>query len=99
MSIPPHRGTADSSGFEAVWQRIRDHEGCEFTTVTGLPLTYRAREGSIVESRSGGSISRASFAKAWRQWPVTGSGDFVDGVRSPSYVWAILSDPRIAGGT
>lgn len=89
---------------DQLWQQIIKHAGETFHTRTGLPFTYRvigATRGPIRVDRDGHeinrNISRASFEKAVPSIPCDGPSDIPDtGVVGRSYVWAILSDPRIS---
>ena len=40
-------------------------------------------------------LHRSQFEKAYGQGPLTGPGQLNDLVRGPSYVYAILTDPRV----
>ena len=78
-----------------VWQRIKAHNGEAFRTKTGLPFTYDVAGNTIVVSRSPTyPFPSSQFEKALERVPVAGPNDLHD-LRGPSYLWAILHDPRI----
>ena len=89
---------------DKVWKQIVRHAGQTFHTSTGLPFTYQvigATRGPIRVVRDGREINRniswASFEKALPSMPCDGPSDISQtGVSGPSYVWAILNDPRIS---
>lgn len=89
MSLPP---------FDTIWRRIEALQGQDFTTITGLPFTYRADERALFPSRTDYRLSRRNFEKAYGLVPFPNPGAISDTVRGPSYVWAILHDPRVAQG-
>lgn len=86
------------SNVDDVWERIRQHAGESFTTVTGLPFTYAVPGNYLRITRSGHeinrSLSRTNFAKAVAMMPAEGPGE-LKGRQGQSYTWAILMDPRI----
>ena len=83
--------------FEDVWQRIGHHAGEEFRTVADLSFTYEAYDAYIRPSGVRQNISKGDFRKAYELLPLQGPGTISKTVRGPSYVYAILSDPRIVG--
>ncbi len=84
--------------FHRVWKSIAAHAGEGFTTIQGRTFRYRLAGDSVRVERDGRAINQAlaksEFQKAWERWPVTGPGELQD-LRGPSYVFAILSDPRV----
>jgi len=80
-----------------VWQRIKAHQGEEFTTKTGLPFTYRVAGAVLWPSRTDYNLAQSDFAKALALCPLPGPGKINNLVRGPAYVWAILHDSRIRG--
>lgn len=87
--------------FQSVWQSIAAHAGEPFTTVKQRPFRYKLAGDSVWIERDGHSINQAlgqsEFRKAWERWPVTGPGALQD-LRGPSYIFAILNDPRVRKG-
>ena len=89
---------------DEIWQRILNHAGERFQTLTGLPFTYEvigAGRGPIRVFRDGHevnrNISRASFEKALPFMPCDRPSEISEfGIVGRSYVWAILNDPRIS---
>jgi len=81
--------------FERVWKSIVSCEGEEFSTIKGLRFTYRVRGNILLPSRTDYALSKANFEKAYRMMPLKGPGAISKIVRGPSYVWAIIHDPRI----
>lgn len=82
-----------------IWNRIRAHEGETFYTASGLPMTYEfLSDDKFVPIRDGKrmwTVSRSLLEKA-----MTLIGDkktFYHKITAPSYIYAILTDSRIAG--
>jgi hypothetical protein len=84
------------SDFDAVWQRIRNHEGEQFRQVRGNPFDYRLTERTLRPSTTNQAIARSHFQRAWERRPLKGPGQLQD-LRGPSYLYAVLSDQRISG--
>lgn len=83
---------------DAVWRRIVATQGEEFRLKGGDPFVYSIEGLSVVPDRTGYPISKSEFGKALELVPLGGPGQVRDLVRGPSYVYAILSDPRISAG-
>jgi len=81
--------------FELVWQRIQAHQGELFRQVRGGQFTYQVVSGCVVPDRTNRMLPRSDFRKAHERWPLRGPGEIQD-LQGPSYVYAILADPRIA---
>lgn len=79
-----------------LWVAICHHEGRVFRQKRGQPFTYAVRGGAIVPSTTNYRIPRAAFVAARARLPVSGPGQLND-LPGPSYLYAILTDPRIAG--
>ena len=82
---------------DLVWSRVQGLAGAEFTTKTGMAFKYTVSGNVLYPSRTNYALSKGEFAKALKLWPVKGPGEISRLVRRPSYIWAILSDPRVAG--
>lgn len=83
--------------FDDIWARIVRHEGATFSTLSGLPLTYKVEGNAIRPSRTDYLLHRSNFERAHAEMPVAGPAALGTAVRGQGYVWAILSDPRISG--
>jgi hypothetical protein len=84
--------------FETIWQRIEALQGEDFTTITGLPFTYRIDGRALFPSRTSYRLSFGNFEKAYSLVPFPSPATISEKVRGPSYVWAILHDPRVTRG-
>lgn len=84
--------------FNEIWTRIMALQGEEFTTITDLPFTYRIEGDGLFPSRTNYRLSRGNFEKAYAMLPIQGPGEISKSIHGPSYVWAILNDPRISRG-
>lgn len=82
---------------DAVWARIRAREGEQFRLVRGARFVYAVEGSSVVPDRTEYPIARSEFAKALELVPLRGPGE-IQHLRGPSYVYAIISDPRISAG-
>ena len=86
------------ANIKEVWARIVRYEGEEFQTTTGLPFTCEIRGDVFFPSRTDYQVSKADFEKALKLVPFDGPGVVNHLIRGPSYVWAVLHDPRIRSG-
>ena len=78
-----------------IWARIKAHQNERFETTTGKPLTYEVRGNTLVIHRDNDyDIHFGQLEKALERVPVDGPNQLHD-LRGPSYLWAILHDPRI----
>ena len=82
--------------FEEAWGRIQQSAGQAFRTKTGLPFTYTADATNVVPDRTGYPLHVSQFRLAYDEMPLTGPGQINRLVRGPAYVFAILTDSRIA---
>jgi hypothetical protein len=78
----------------SVWSRMEAHAGEVFEQVRGATFTYRVVAGHVVPDRTVQQIPKSHFAKALDLVPLSGPGE-VQHLRGPSYIYAILMDPRI----
>jgi len=83
------------TSFSEMWQRILKYEGYEFHTKTGLPFTYSIRGQVLIPSRTSYNIPMSQFEKAYGMMPVETMTALSRSVRGPTYIYAILNDPRI----
>lgn len=81
---------------DRVWTRTLRHAGDEFHQVRGKPFTYRARGRTIYLDTTNRMISRTAIERALARVPLTATTDVID-LSAPSYVYALLTDPRIRG--
>lgn len=82
---------------DAIWGRIEARAGEAFTQVRGARFTYRVAGGHVVPDRTVQQIPRSHFARALELVPLSGPGE-VQNLRGPSFIFAILMDPRIRAG-
>lgn len=82
------------TGFDEVWQRINALEGEFFHQKTGRPFTYVVTHGGVRPSTANRLLARSQFMKAHERSPLKGPGELQD-LQGPSYLYAILSDPRV----
>jgi hypothetical protein len=92
-------------GFESpdadhIWERIKAHRGEEFHTVRGEPFSYDVHGNILVPRPQKGEptprqLPRRDLEKAWARRPLSGPGQIKD-LQGPSYIFGILTDPRIS---
>jgi hypothetical protein len=80
---------------DAVWRRIEAHAGETFRQVRGAEFTYRVEGSSVWPDRTNRNLARSQFAQALDRWPLTSTTQLQD-LQGPSYLFAILTDDRIA---
>jgi hypothetical protein len=85
-----------NSNFEELWIRMKEHEGETFRTKNGLDFMYSIRGKIFYPNRTEYQVSKADFRKAFELMPCDGPGVINEIVRGPSYVWAVIHDPRIS---
>lgn len=83
--------------FDEIWQRIRAHGGDTFRQVRGGEFKYEWFEGYISQDRTNQNIPRAHFEQAYAMMPLENTVP-IQHLRGPSYIFAILMDPRIRKG-
>ena len=85
---------------EAVWQRIKSHQGEEFQTARRLPFTYALEGTGIWFFRNGRRIerklSRSQVEKAIARCPLTSTTEIKD-LMDYAYLYGLLMDSRIRG--
>lgn len=77
-----------------VWSRIRQHEGEGFQLIRGDVFTYEMFDNYLRPVGRVRHLSRTNFGKALDRVPLDGYHSVSD-LQGPSYVYAILMDPRI----
>ena len=84
--------------FTRIWDRIAAHAGSEFRQKTGRAFTFSLVGNAIVPSTTNRMLARSQFQQAHQRSPLHGPGQLQD-LQGPSYLYAILTDPRIATGS
>lgn len=79
---------------QKIWDLIKQHQGEMFYTVSGKELIYRVERDMVFHNRTKIGIPRQAFEKAVAINPHC-PADLQKVVVGPSYVFAIISDPRI----
>lgn len=85
----------NNSTFDVIWQRIVEAAGQQFETASGLPFTFEVNGNTLRTSRTAYNLARSDFEKAWHALPTASRSKLNDIVRGPTYVVAILTDPRV----
>lgn len=88
--------TMANQSFDQVWRRVQEFEGQEFQTATGLTFSYSIKGNVLRPSRTRYNLSRSGFEKVWQLLPSATRSRLNKVVRGPSYVIAVLTDPRIS---
>ena len=83
-----------SDAFEATWDRVTRLSGATFSTVRGKHFSYEAHANGVNMTTTNRLLPRSDFQKAFERLPVSGPGALQD-LQGPSYVYAILTDPRV----
>ncbi|HUQ90408.1 MAG TPA: hypothetical protein VM120_01925 [Bryobacteraceae bacterium] len=103
LPVPPARHTSPGPARnlpETIWQRIVSHQGEQFQTVSGLPLTFEVEGAGIWFFRDGKRVNRkltrTQFEVALSRCPLTRTTEISDLMDYP-YVFALLTDRRIRG--
>ena len=80
--------------FDAIWARIKRHEGETFTQIRGGEFRYAIEGSGIRPDRTNQVISKKHLKEASGLLPL---GDTlpVQHLRGPSYIYALLMDARI----
>ncbi|WP_456413502.1 hypothetical protein [Oceanithermus profundus] len=97
-AAPAADADAGRPDVDAVWARIVAHQGETFHLLKGQPFTYRVEGHAVVPSTAKVRIQKSQFAKALGAVPFEKVADVPKDVFGPSYVYAILMDPRIRDG-
>jgi hypothetical protein len=84
-------------GFAVVKRRIRKHQGEQFHTQSGLPMTYVVEGDRIKVSRAKPWLSMVGAEEIWEIGPQARLIDIDQRITGRAYLFAILRDPRIAG--
>ena len=81
---------------DVVWERITAHQGETFRQVRGGEFTYEVDGNSLLPDRTNRLLARSQFAEALALAPLTSTTQ-LQHLQGPSYLFAILTDPRILG--
>ena len=96
--LRPTRKLRAENAPEAVWHRIKAHQGEEFRTATRLPFTYEVEGTGIWFFRNGRRIerklSRAQVEKAIARCPLNSTTEIKD-LMDYAYLFGLLTDARI----
>lgn len=95
IQVPQPTPQADLP-FTVIWERIRHLSGAKFTTKTGRPFSYAATSGGVSMNTTNHLLPKGHFQEAFERLPLSGPSRLQD-LRGPSYLYAILIDPRVAG--
>lgn len=83
-------------GVQSIWERITACQGETFHQKKGKPFTYTVKGNVLRPHTTNQNIPRSHFEKALARWPCENTVPLQD-LRGPSYIFAILKDPRISG--
>ncbi len=79
-----------------IWRRIVELEGEEFVQLRGGRFRFEIRGNALAPDRTNRLLPRSSFRQAIELMPVDGPGR-LQHLQGPSYLYAILMDPRVRG--
>jgi hypothetical protein len=82
------------AAFEIVWARIVSLEGEPFTQILGQQFEFEIHGNLLQLSTTNQAISRSQMEAAYELAPLQ-STTSVQHLRAPSYIYAILMDPRV----
>lgn len=80
--------------FKLVWKRIEDHAGETFLQKTGGDFRYQIKSGNLIPDRTNRRLPRSDFEKGFQLVPLA-STVVLQQLQGPSYIYAVLMDPRI----
>lgn len=80
---------------DKVWRNIVNHEGEQFHTVTGKICSYRISGNQIVLINTNRNIPKSNIEQALTVVNPTVSKLESMNLQGPSYIMAIITDPRI----
>ena len=81
-------------GFERIWSRIESLEGQEFRQIRGKPFRYAVHGSAVRPDTTNQQIPRSHFEQAASLLPLSNTVP-IQHLRGPSYIYAILMDPRV----
>lgn len=80
--------------FETIWRRVVALEGETFTQIRGGEFTFKVIGTSLALDRTNQSIERKQLEEAVGLLPFETTVP-LQHLRAPSYLFAILKDPRV----
>ena len=83
-----------TAAINSVWERIEALAGQEFHMIRGAAFLYEVSGGHVLPDRTNQQIPKSHFEKALAFVPLTDTTAIQD-LRGPSFIYAILMDPRI----
>lgn len=89
------RGMSFDDNPGLMWGRIVLNAGATFRLVRGAEFTYKVQGDKVIPDRTQFAIPRSHFERAWSMRPLRGPGQINAEIIGPSYVFSILTDPRI----
>ena len=81
--------------YDRIWANIVNHEGEQFYTVTGRPCSYKISGNQIILLNTTRNIPRSNIERALEVVNPTVSQFERMNLQGPSYIMAIITDPRI----
>jgi len=83
--------------FEGIWQKVQQHAGEEFYELGGKRFSYEAGAESLQPSTLDHMIPRSEFERALASGLLDNLRQLKRefGTREHSYIFSILTDPRI----
>lgn len=85
---------------DVVWQRIKEHEGEQFYTITGKAFNYSVKGDYVELHNTNQSLPKSYFSEALTIAPLQKPSDLKYKLprepRGTSYIFAILTDKRIS---
>ena len=85
------------AAIDTVWHRIVAYSGEVFQPEHGKSFTYSVSGDAVYLDTTDQDLSRSHFEKALTRMPLSHPVQLSD-LAGPSYIYTILTDPRIAGG-
>jgi len=85
------------AAIDIVWHRIVDYSGEVFHQKHGKSFIYSVSGDTVYLDTVDQDLSRRHIEEAFARMPLAGPGEISD-LAGPSYIYAILTDWRIAGG-
>jgi hypothetical protein len=82
---------------DAFWMRIIACSGEVFRQHRGKSFTYSVSGDTVYLDTANQDLSRRQITEAANRMPLGGPDDIGD-LSGPWYIYAIVTDPRIAGG-